>query len=97
MKTMNNLHITLNANMTQGCIVHCPSLDAAASPAPGISRRLLELDGGEVIFSDKHGDYQTGSWLRSPHLSQQQLFRREGCLILVKTGHLARSRSGFLA
>lgn len=29
-----------------------------------------------------------GSWIRSPHLSQHQPFSREGCLILVKTGHL---------
>ena len=50
--------------------------------------------GGEEIFvvegtfSDEHGDYPQGTWLRSPHLSQHQPFSREGCLILVKTGHL---------
>lgn len=50
--------------------------------------------GGEEIFvvegtfSDEHGDYPKGTWLRSPHLSQHQPFSREGCLILVKTGHL---------
>ena len=50
--------------------------------------------GGEEIlvlqgtFSDEHGDYPAGSWLRSPHLSQHQPFSREGCLILVKVGHL---------
>jgi anti-sigma factor ChrR (cupin superfamily) len=42
----------------------------------------------EGVFSDEHGDYPTGSWLRSPHMSQHQPFSREGCLILVKTGHL---------
>ena len=42
----------------------------------------------EGVFSDEHGDYPQGSWLRSPHLSQHQPFSREGCLILVKTGHL---------
>jgi anti-sigma factor ChrR (cupin superfamily) len=42
----------------------------------------------EGVFSDEHGDYPAGSWLRSPHLSQHQPFSREGCLILVKTGHL---------
>ena len=30
-----------------------------------------------------------GSWLRSPHMSQHQPLSREGCLIFVKTGHLA--------
>jgi len=43
----------------------------------------------EGVFSDEHGDYPQGHWIRSPHLSQHQPFSREGCLILVKTGHLA--------
>jgi len=42
----------------------------------------------EGVFEDEHGRYPAGSWLRSPHLSQHQPFSREGCLILVKTGHL---------
>jgi anti-sigma factor ChrR (cupin superfamily) len=42
----------------------------------------------EGVFSDEHGNYPQGSWIRSPHLSQHQPFSREGCLILVKTGHL---------
>lgn len=42
----------------------------------------------EGVFSDEHGNYSKGSWIRSPHLSQHQPFSREGCLILVKTGHL---------
>ena len=50
--------------------------------------------GGEEIFvlegtfSDEHGDYPAGTWLRSPHLSQHQPFSETGCLIYVKTGHL---------
>ncbi len=42
----------------------------------------------EGVFSDEHGNYPAGSWLRSPHMSQHQPFSREGCLIFVKTGHL---------
>ena len=42
----------------------------------------------EGVFSDEHGSYPQGSWIRSPHLSQHQPFSVEGCLILVKTGHL---------
>ena len=42
----------------------------------------------EGVFSDEHGDYPAGTWIRSPHMSQHQPFSREGCLILVKTGHL---------
>lgn len=50
--------------------------------------------GGEEIFvlegtfADEHGTYEKGTWIRSPHLSQHQPFTDEGCLILVKTGHL---------
>ncbi|MEO0548656.1 MAG: cupin domain-containing protein [Pseudomonadota bacterium] len=47
---------------------------------------ILVLDG---TFQDEHGDYPKGSWLRSPHLSQHTPFSEEGCLIYVKTGHLA--------
>ncbi|MEN9761880.1 MAG: hypothetical protein RI906_1706 [Pseudomonadota bacterium] len=46
---------------------------------------ILVLEG---TFSDEYGDYPALSWLRSPHLSQHQPFSREGCLILVKVGHL---------
>jgi len=42
----------------------------------------------EGVFSDEHGRYTQGNWIRSPHLSQHQPFSAEGCLILVKTGHL---------
>lgn len=45
----------------------------------------------EGVFSDEHGSYPQGSWIRSPHLSQHQPFSVEGCLILVKTGHLPAS------
>jgi len=42
----------------------------------------------EGVFEDEHGRYPQGCWIRSPHLSHHQPFSREGCLILVKTGHL---------
>jgi anti-sigma factor ChrR (cupin superfamily) len=40
------------------------------------------------VFEDEHGRYEAGTWLRSPHLSAHTPFSREGCEILVKTGHL---------
>lgn len=46
---------------------------------------ILIVDG---VFEDENGRYPTGSWIRSPHLSQHKPFSREGCTILVKTGHL---------
>ncbi len=41
------------------------------------------------IFEDQHGRYPQGTWIRSPDGSQHQPFSREGCTLLVKTGHLA--------
>ena len=46
---------------------------------------ILVVDG---VFEDEKGRYPAGTWLRSPHMSQHQPFSREGCVILVKTGHL---------
>ncbi|MBW4047043.1 MAG: cupin [Proteobacteria bacterium] len=46
---------------------------------------IFVLDG---VFSDEHGHYPAGSWLRSPHNSQHEPYSREGCTILVKVGHL---------
>ena len=46
---------------------------------------IFVIDG---VFEDEHGRYPAGSWIRSPHLSAHQPFSREGCTILVKTGHL---------
>jgi len=40
------------------------------------------------VFEDEHGRYPQGTWIRSPHLSFHQPFSKEGCTILVKTGHL---------
>ena len=46
---------------------------------------ILVVDG---VFEDEKRRYQTGTWMRSPHMSQHQPFSRDGCTILVKTGHL---------
>ena len=46
---------------------------------------IFVIDG---VFEDEFGRYPAGSWIRSPHLSQHKPFSREGCTILVKTGHL---------
>jgi anti-sigma factor ChrR (cupin superfamily) len=42
----------------------------------------------EGVFEDQFGRYPHGSWLRNPHLSQHAPFSNEGCVILVKVGHL---------
>jgi anti-sigma factor ChrR (cupin superfamily) len=63
--------------------------------APGTYFNAHRHWGGEEIlvlegtFQDEFGDYPAGTWLRSPHLSQHTPFSEAGCLIWVKTGHLA--------
>ncbi len=53
--------------------------------------------GGEEIFVlegtfiDEKGEYPTGTWIRSPHLSSHDPFVKEGCTILVKVGHMLAS------
>ncbi|MEO0485580.1 MAG: cupin domain-containing protein [Pseudomonadota bacterium] len=62
--------------------------------APGTRFTAHRHWGGEEIFvlegtfQDEHGDYPAGTWIRSPHLSDHTPWSDEGCLILVKTGHL---------
>ena len=62
--------------------------------APGTHFNPHRHHGGEEIlvvegvFEDEYGRYPAGSWIRSPHLSAHQPFSKEGCIILVKTGHL---------
>ena len=46
---------------------------------------IFVVDG---VFKDEHGSYPSGSWIRSPHMSQHQPFSKQGCTIFVKTGHL---------
>ena len=40
------------------------------------------------VFEDEHGRYPKATWLRNPSGSSHQPFSGEGCVILVKTGHL---------
>ena len=63
--------------------------------APGTVFNPHTHPGGEEIFvlqgtfSDEHGDYPAGAWLRNPPWSSHKPFSNEGTLIYVKTGHLA--------
>jgi anti-sigma factor ChrR (cupin superfamily) len=63
--------------------------------APGSRFQRHVHPGGEEIlvlegtFSDEHGDYPAGTWLRNPPWSAHTPFSREGCTILVKVGHLS--------
>jgi anti-sigma factor ChrR (cupin superfamily) len=105
----------VNADLSKGVVVNTHSLEWVPSPQPGVERRMLDRDGGEVaratsivryaegssfpahthgggeeffvlegVFSDEHGDYPTGTYVRNPIGSSHAPFTREGCTILVK-------------
>jgi len=46
-----------------------------------LGEEILVLDG---VFSDEHGDYAAGSYIRNPPGSAHSPFSREGCELLVK-------------
>lgn len=47
---------------------------------------ILVLEGG---FADEHGHYTKGHWIRNPPGSGHAVTSDEGCLLYIKTGHLA--------
>ncbi len=55
------MNTALNTDRTQRCVVHTPSLDWVASPAPGVWRRLLERDGSEVARATSIVRYDAGA------------------------------------
>jgi anti-sigma factor ChrR (cupin superfamily) len=65
----------------------------ANAPIPTVA-----LPGGEEIFvvegafEDEHGAYRVGSWVRYPAGSRHTPATRTGCELLVRGGHLPRSR-----
>jgi anti-sigma factor ChrR (cupin superfamily) len=69
--------------------------------APGTLFARHWHPGGEEIFvvsgvfEDEFQAYPAGSWIRSPHMSTHQPFSIQGCLILVKVGHLHPLKSAF--
>ncbi|MEL6375493.1 MAG: cupin domain-containing protein, partial [Pseudomonadota bacterium] len=52
---------------------------------PG-GEELLVLEGG---FRDEEGHYGAGTWVRSPVGTRHAPVSDEGCLLWIKTGHLA--------
>ena len=61
---------------------------------PGTQFKMHRHFGGEEIFvlegmfQDDLGNYPAGTWIRSPHMSAHVPYSEQGCLILVKVGHL---------
>ena len=67
--------------------------------APGSGYSSHRHDGGEEIlvlegvFSDEHGDYLAGSYLRNPPGTSHQPFSKDGCTLLVKLWQFAADDS----
>lgn len=59
----------------------------------GGGEEFLVVDG---VFSDEHGDYGPGSYLRNPVGSSHKPFSREGCTILVKLWQMAPEDQEFV-
>ena len=63
--------------------------------APGSGYSSHRHDGGEEIlvldgvFSDEHGDYPAGTYLRNPPGTSHQPFSKDGCTLLVKLWQFA--------
>jgi ChrR Cupin-like domain len=105
----------LHADLSKPVVVHTGDQPWTPSPMPGVERRFLERDGGEVarassivryapgsafprhvhdkgeeylvlrgVFSDEHGDFGKGAYVRNPPGSSHAPFTKEGCTIFVK-------------
>ena len=71
---------------TEGtALVHWPAGERFIPHRHWGGEEILVLSG---TFMDEHGQYPTGTWLQSPHLSEHDPFVEEETVILVKTGHL---------
>lgn len=57
----------------------------------GGGEEFLVLSG---VFSDEHGDYGPGAYVRNPPGSAHSPFTRDGCVILVKLRQMQDSESG---
>lgn len=105
----------INNDLGQRAVAVTEDMDWVQSPLPGVERRMLDRDGGEVAratslvryapgshfsahthgggeeflvlegtFSDEHGDYGPGSYVRNPPGSSHAPYSEDGCIILVK-------------
>ena len=78
---MNTGHLSLNADRSQRCVVHSPLLDWVDAPAAGVSRRMLERDGGEVARATSIVRYAPGSaFAGHTHGGGEEILVLEGTL-----------------
>ncbi|HZS81892.1 MAG TPA: cupin domain-containing protein [Stellaceae bacterium] len=110
----------INADLFERAVVDTAALPWTPSPEPGVERKMLERDGGEVaratslvrfapgsrfaahehgggeeilvldgVFSDEHGDYPAGTYLRNPPGSRHAPYTAAGCVLFVKLRQFA--------
>ncbi|MFN1532968.1 cupin domain-containing protein [Vibrio jasicida] len=65
---------------TTSVVRYEPNSQFSTYPHP-YGEEILVLEG---VFSDEHGDYPAGTYLRNPPGSQHAPFSKDGCVILVK-------------
>ncbi|MCF6452849.1 cupin domain-containing protein [Vibrio sp. MMG022] len=65
---------------TTSVVRYEPNSQFSTHPHP-YGEEILVLEG---VFSDEHGDYPAGAYLRNPPGSQHAPFSKDGCVILVK-------------
>ena len=53
-----------------------------------LGEEFLVLEG---VFSDEHGDYPSGTYVRNPPGSRHSQFSKMGCIIFVKLRQMART------
>lgn len=71
---------------TTSVVRYDPGCTFRPHPHP-LGEEILVLKG---VFSDEHGDYPAGSYLRNPPGSQHAPFSQEGCVILVKLNQFSQ-------
>jgi anti-sigma factor ChrR (cupin superfamily) len=107
--------MNINTDLTKRAVERAGALPWVPSPLPGVERRMLERDGGEVArvttivryapgssftahthaggeeylvldgtFSDEHGDFAAGAYVRNPVGSRHAPRSEGGATILVK-------------
>jgi anti-sigma factor ChrR (cupin superfamily) len=110
----------INADFGARVVVDTAAMAWVPSPLPGVGRKMLDRDGGEVaratsvvryaagsafeahehgggeeffvlegVFSDEHGDYSAGTYVRNPPGSHHRPFSRAGCTLFVKLRQMA--------
>lgn len=105
----------IRSDFTQRTVLRPGEESFVPSPLPGVTRLMLDREGGEVarattivryepgshfsshdhaageeflvldgVFSDEHGDYPAGTYVRNPPGSSHAPSSKEGCTLFVK-------------